>query len=63
MGYEVTVSDPEMFSQPWTISAPMTTDQTSRGVTEGPLFEFACHEGNYALPNVLRGAQMESLTQ
>ena len=63
MGYEVTVSDPEMFSQPWTISAPMTTDQAYRGVTEGPLFEFACHEGNYALPNVLRGAQMESLTQ
>lgn len=60
MDYQVIVDDPEMFTQPWTISAPMTTDQASRGVTAGPLFEFACHEGNYALPNVLRGAQMES---
>lgn len=46
-----------MFAQPWTISAPMTTNQKSWGVTSEPLFEFACHEGNYALPNVLRGAQ------
>ena len=60
MDYQVIVDDPEMFTQPWTISAPMTTDQASRGVTAGPLFEFAWHEGNYALPNVLRGAQMES---
>ena len=60
MDYQVIVDDLEMFTQPWTISAPMTTDQASRGVTAGPLFEFACHEGNYALPNVLRGAQMES---
>lgn len=59
MEYLVTISDPRMFTQSWTISAPMTTDQASRGVTEGPIFEFACHEGNYALPNVLRGAQIE----
>ena len=57
--YLVTISDPKMFTQSWTISAPMTTDQASRGVTEGPIFEFACHEGNYALPNVLRGAQIK----
>ena len=59
MEYLVTISDPRMFTQSWTISAPMTTDQASRGVTEGPIFEFACHEGNYALPNVLRGAQIK----
>ena len=59
MEYLVTISDPKMFTQSWTISAPMTTDQASRGVTEGPIFEFACHEGNYALPNVLRGAQIK----
>ena len=63
MDYQVTVKDPEMFTQPWTISAPMTTDQASRGVTAGPIFEFACHEGNYALPNILRGAQVESSAQ
>ena len=39
-------------------SVPMTTDQASRGVTAGPLYEYACHEGNYALPNVLRGARL-----
>jgi hypothetical protein len=63
MDYQVIVADPEMFTQPWTISAPMTTDQASRGVTAGPIYEFACHEGNYALPNVLRGAQIESSIQ
>jgi hypothetical protein len=56
--YTFTVEDPEMFSQPWSVAAPMTTDQASRGVTAGPLFEYACHEGNYALPNVLRGARL-----
>ncbi len=56
--YTFTVEDPAMFTRPWTVSAPMTTDQASRGVTAGPLFEYACHEGNYALPNVLRGARL-----
>ncbi len=56
--YEFTVEDADMFTQPWSASAPMTTDQASRGVTAGPLYEFACHEGNYALPNVLRGARL-----
>lgn len=59
MDYQIIVEDPEMFTQPWTISAPMTTNQESRGVTSGPLFEFACHEGNYAMSNVLRGAQSQ----
>ena len=58
--YAFTVEDPEMFTRPWTASAPMTTDQASRGVTAGPLYEFACHEGNYALPNILRGARLEA---
>ena len=29
-------------------------------MTAGPLYEFACHEGNYALPNILRGARLEA---
>ena len=57
--YQFTIEDAEMFTQPWTVSAPMTTDQASRGVTAGALYEYACHEGNYALPNVLRGARAE----
>ena len=55
--YRVTVEDPTMFTQPWTVSAPMTTNQASRGVTPGPVLEYACHEGNYAMPNVLGGAR------
>jgi hypothetical protein len=55
--YRFTIEDPVMFTRPWTASAPMTTDQASRGVTAGPLYEYACHEGNHALPNVLRGAR------
>ena len=55
--YRFTIEDEVMFERPWTASSPMTTDQASRGVTEGPIFEYACHEGNYALPNVLSGAR------
>ena len=57
--YQFTIEDAEMFTHPWTVSAPMTTDQASRGVTASALYEYACHEGNYALPNVLRGARAE----
>jgi hypothetical protein len=48
-----------MFTSPWTASVPLTTDQASRGVTKGPLFEYACHEGNYAIPGVLGAARIE----
>lgn len=47
--YRVTVTDPEEWTGPWTALMPMTA-------TEGPLFEYACHEGNYALPGMLGGA-------
>lgn len=56
--YEFTVEDELMFTQPWTASAPLTNDQAARGVTAGLVYEYACHEGNYALPNVLRGARL-----
>ena len=59
--YQFTMTDPEMFTRPWTASVPMTTDQASRGVTTGPLFEYACHEGNYGLLNIMRGARVEEL--
>jgi hypothetical protein len=57
LDYEFTMVDPEMFTRPWTARFPLTTNQASRGVTEGPLYEYACHEGNYSLVNVLRGAR------
>jgi hypothetical protein len=50
--YEFTIDDPTAFTRPWTVSLPMTrsTDQ---------VYEYACHEGNYALANILRGARDE----
>ena len=57
--YEFTMTDPTMFTRPWTATVPMTTNQTSRGVTSGPMFEYACHEGNYGLLNIMRGARAQ----
>jgi hypothetical protein len=50
--YEFTVNDPTVFTKPWTVVLPMRR-------TGEQLYEFACHEGNYALPNILRGARFE----
>jgi hypothetical protein len=50
--YEVTIEDATAFVQPWTARLPMKK-------VDGPLYEFACHEGNYSLPNILRGARVE----
>ena len=49
--WEVTVTDPNVYSAPWTISMPLTADPTYE------MFEYACHEGNYAVPNALSGAR------
>jgi len=48
--YQFTVTDPENYSQPWSGELPMNR------TTEG-LFEYACHEGNYAMPGILAGAR------
>jgi hypothetical protein len=48
--YSLTTTDPASFTQPWTIENTMR-------VSEGPMLEFACHEGNYGLVNVLSGAR------
>jgi len=50
--YEFTVSDPHSYIRPWSAMVPLVR-------TEGPLFEYACHEGNYALPNILAGARAQ----
>jgi len=57
--YRFTIEDPTSFTRPWTVAAPMTTDQASRGVTSGALYEYACHEGNHAVTNILSGARAE----
>ena len=55
--YEFTIEDPSKFTSVWTASVPMTTDYGGRGVTGGRLYEYACHEGNYSIVNVLTGAR------
>jgi hypothetical protein len=50
--YEFTVDDPDTFSTAWRGEIPFhATDQ--------PIYEYACHEGNYALPGILAGAREE----
>ena len=46
--YEATITDSTRFTRPWTVRFPLSQDQSARGVAAGELFEFACHEGNYA---------------
>ena len=50
--YDFTVEDPGTWDRPWTAVVPMQR-------TKGPLFEFACHEGNFGLYNTLVGARLE----
>ena len=50
--YEFTVDDPHTFTRPFTGVIPMTT-------ADGPLFEYACHEGNYGMFNLLAGARAQ----
>jgi hypothetical protein len=48
--YEFTVDDPVTYTKPWTAQMPWIK-------ADGSIFEYACHEGNYALQNVLSGAR------
>ena len=48
--YEFTIDDPVTYTKPWTAQIPWVR-------SDGLIFEYACHEGNYALKNVLSGAR------
>ena len=50
--YEFTVDDPATWTRPWSASIPMTRSTEL-------LYEYACHEGNYALEGVLKGARYQ----
>ena len=50
--YQFTVDDPSTWTRPWTAELQMKK-------TVGPIFEHACHEGNYGLANTLSGARAE----
>jgi hypothetical protein len=49
--YEVTVTDPATFSKPWTAALHLKHSEVP------DVFEYACHEGNYAMRNILSGAR------
>ncbi len=51
--YRFTVEDGELYTRPWSGEFSMTRH-------DGPTYEYACHEGNYSLPNILRGGQAEA---
>jgi hypothetical protein len=53
--YEFTVEDLTWWTRPWSAVLPMTA-------TEGPLFEFACHEGNRSMAGMLAGARAQERT-
>ena len=50
--YTFTVTDPDTWVQPWTAEIPMRR-------SEQPLYEYACHEGNYAMAGILAGARAD----
>ena len=50
--YEFTVEDPKTWTRPWTAAVPMKR-------VDAPIYEYACHEGNYALRNILSGARAQ----
>ena len=50
--YRATVEDPDTYATPWTAVLSLT-----RGAGSDRLFEYACHEGNYAVVNILTAAR------
>jgi hypothetical protein len=51
--YEVTINDPKTWTRPWTASFPLRRDNNYQ------MFEYACHEGNYAMRNTLSGSRSD----
>ena len=50
--YRFTIDDPTAFTKPWTAELTMVK-------APGPIYEYACHEGNYGMMNLLKGARAE----
>jgi hypothetical protein len=55
MEYRITVEDPATFDRPWTAVMPIT-----RLADSTLIYEYACHEGNYAMPNLLAGGRTDA---
>ncbi len=54
--YQFTIEDDEAYTQPW-------SGEVSMRPTEEKLYEYACHEGNYALSGILAGARVQDVNQ
>ncbi len=48
--YRATIDDPATYSKQWTMEYPFRA-------TSGPVYEYACHEGNYAMTDIMSGAR------
>ena len=55
--YELTIDDPVMWTRPWTLAFPLTQEP------DYGMFEYACHEGNYGLRNILSGSRADERRQ
>jgi hypothetical protein len=55
MDYRITVEDPATFARPWTARIPIT-----RLPDDTLIYEYACHEGNYAMTNLLAGGRVDA---
>ncbi len=53
LNYEATIIDPETWTQPWTMLIQLKQD------SDYQMLEYACHEGNYAMGDILQGARVE----
>jgi hypothetical protein len=51
--WHVTVADPDTWTRPWSFAVPLTLEPSE------PVFEYACHEGNYNMVNILGGARAD----
>lgn len=51
INYEVTIEDPQVYTRPWKVAMPLTRDDTYQ------IYEYACHEGNHAMVDILRGGR------
>ena len=50
--YEMTINDPGTWTRPWSLMIPLSR-------ADHPMYEYGCHEGNYAMHNLLSGSRAE----
>jgi hypothetical protein len=52
--YEITIKNPRIYTKPWTLAVPMTQNATYQ------IFEYACHEGNQAVVNIIKASRAKN---